>query len=40
MADADDFPELYYPNSEGSFAWDSPCWNDDWEHELWDGMSP
>ncbi len=36
MADADDFPGLYYPDSEGDFAWDSPCWNDDWEHELRD----
>ncbi len=36
MADADDFPVLYYPDSEGNFAWDSPCWNDDWEHELRD----
>lgn len=34
MADADDFPGLYYPNDEGNFAWDSPCWNDDWEHNL------
>lgn len=36
MANADDFSELYYPDSGGSFAWDNPCWNDDWEHELRD----
>lgn len=36
MAGCDDFPELYFPDSEGNFAWDNPCWNDDWEHEFRD----
>jgi len=34
MPDCDEFPNLYFPNSEGKFAWDDPCWNDDWEHDL------
>ncbi len=36
MAAADDFPDLYYPDANGDFAWDSPCWNDDWEYDLID----
>ena len=34
MAAADDFPDLYYPDNNGDFAWDSPCWNNDWEYDL------
>ena len=36
MADCDDFPGLYFPDDNGNFAYDNPCWNDDWEHELRD----
>ena len=26
--------KLYFPDSDGNFAYDNPCWNDDREHEL------
>ena len=39
MADHDDFPGLYFPDDEGKYDYDSPCWNDDWEHDLRDGGS-
>lgn len=34
MAECDESPEYYFADSNGSYPWDSPCWNDDWEHEL------
>lgn len=34
MANCDDFPGLYFPDSNGNLDFEKPCWNDDWEHEL------
>lgn len=39
MANCDEFPEFYFPASDGSFPWNYPCWNDDWERELRDNGS-
>lgn len=36
MADCDEFPELYFEDSNGNMPWDYPSWNDEWEDELCD----
>ena len=35
----DEFPKFYFSDGDGNFAYEYPCWNDDWERELRDSGS-